>query len=151
MNNLQANNVLPPSSADTINLVRKVEKLVGELPQVDIETQHVIHGGIYTRTICVPAGIMITGALIKIPTTLTVSGECRVLIGDGDELVISGFMVIPSSAGRKQVFIARSDTYISMSFKTDAQTVEEAEVKFTDETEMLKSKLNKNTIIVTGE
>lgn len=149
MNDVIMSGALPPSSPEVIDIVKKVEARAEEEVQVDIETNHVLHDGVYTRTICVPAGVMITGALIKIPTTLTISGQCLVLIGDGEGVEIKGFAVMPTSAGRKQVFIARSDTHISMCFKTDAKTVEQAEVEFTDESNMLKSKVNKNNITIT--
>ena len=41
-----------------------------ECPQVAIQTTHHFHAGLYSRTIRIPAGVMITGALIKIPTLL---------------------------------------------------------------------------------
>ena len=34
--------------------------------QVPIETRHVLHAGMYARTICIPAGVLITGALVKV-------------------------------------------------------------------------------------
>ena len=150
-NDLSQQKSLPPTSPVVIDRIRQVEALSLQRPQVDIETSHLIHDGIYTRTICVPAGVMITGALIKIPTTLTVSGECVVLIGEGDSIEIKGFAVIPASSGRKQVFIAISDTHISMSFKTDARNIKDAEAEFTDETEILKSNTNKNNITITED
>ena len=149
MSDVSTNGVLPPSSKETIQQAVDIEDFSRGHEQVDIATNHVIHAGIYTRTICVPAGVMITGALIKIPTIVTVSGHCIVLVGDDDSLVIDGFKVLPSYSNRKQVFIAKEDTYISMAFKTQAKTVDEAEQEFTDDFEYLKSRNEYNDIIIT--
>lgn len=142
---------LPPTSIDALDTVRQVERLAGEREQIAIETQHVLHAGVYTRTICIPAGVMVTGVLIKIPTTLIISGEASVLVGDGDEMLVDGFTVFPAAAGRKQVVLAHTDTYASMSFKTDAKTVAEAEAEFTDEGVLLKSNDNVNVVISTED
>ena len=143
--------VVPKTSVSGVNFVRHVESVILEQPQVDITTEHLFHAGVYTRTICVPAGVVITGALIKIPTTLTVSGTATIIVGDKDRISVDGFMVVPAMAGRKQVFVAHTDTFISMSFVTSARTVADAEAEFTDETDMLKSRNGDNVVIITEE
>ena len=151
MNNIVGSKILPPTSAKTIDRIKQVEVLANQEDQVDIETQHIFHAGVYTRSLCVPAGVMITGALIKIPTTLTISGDCIVLMGNDERIQVKGFMVMPASAGRKMIFIAQTDTYMSMQFKTDKLTVKEAELEFTDDVGILKSRVNANTVTITGE
>lgn len=140
---------MPAMTPGSIRFVRDVEQRARKVEQVRIATDHVLHGGIYTRTICVPAGVMITGALIKIPTTLTISGHCAMLVGDVERVDIEGFMVMAAPANRKALFIAHSDTYISMSFVTEARSVEQAEEEFTDETDLLKSRDGINTVEIT--
>ncbi len=56
-----------------------------------------------------------------------------------------------ASAGRKQAYIAHKDTFLTMSFKTNAKTVEEAEAEFTDDHERLMSRNGVNKIVITGE
>lgn len=143
--------VLPASTAKAIEAIQRIEELVLEDPQIDLTTYHVLHGGVYARTIMVPKGALITGALIKIPTTLTVCGKCSVLIGDALEVMIDGYHVFAASAGRKQAYIAHEDTWITMSFKTNATTIEEAEAEFTDEAERLMSRQGMNDVVITGE
>lgn len=143
-------NRLPAMVPDAIAKVRELEAAVLELPQVRIATSHVIHGGMYSRTICVPAGCVLTGALIKIATLLIVCGTATVFIGD-QALVLEGYNVVPASAGRKQAFLAHSDTYLTMLFPSDAQTIEAAEAQFTDEAALLFSRVGENVITVTGE
>lgn len=142
--------VLPPTTPAALEKVCELEKRVLEVPQVECATHHVIHAGVYHRTICMRKGVVLTGALIKIPTTLVVSGKTSVLIGDGEEYLVEGYRVFAASAGRKQAFIAHEDTYLTMSFKTNAKTVEEAEAEFTDDHERLLSRNGVNEIVITG-
>ncbi len=140
-----------PATNETIR--DKIERLTVaslEHKQTEIPTHHVIHGGMYLRTIMLPKGTLLTGALIKIPTTLIISGDVLALVGD-NAIRYQGYNILPGSAGRKQAFLAQEDTYMTMMFPTAANTVVEAENEFTDEAERLFSRYNENTIIITGE
>lgn len=142
---------LPAMSSDALAAVRELEARVMELPQVAVRTHHLIHGGIYTRTICIPKGITMTGALVKTPTTLVISGDLTVFTGT-DEVRVTGYAVFPGSAGRKQAVFAHADTWVSMSFPTTATSLEEAEAEFTDEVDMLASRQStSDQVIITGE
>ena len=146
-----AESMLPPTTPAALEKVRKLEERVLASPQADILTHHVIHAGMYHRTIRIEAGTVLTGALIKIPTTLVVCGDASVMIGDGEEYRVKGYQVFAASAGRKQAYIAHKDTFLTMSFKTNAKTVEEAEAEFTDDHERLMSRNGVNKIVITGE
>lgn len=141
---------LPAMAPDAVDKVRELENQLLQAPQVDIETRHVLHGGMYARTIRIPAGVMLTGALIKLPTVLVLSGRATVYIGDGT-IELEGHHVIPASAGRKQAFLAHADTDLTMLFPTRATTIEEAEAEFTDEADRLMSRFCGNDICITGE
>jgi len=130
---------LPPMSADAVDRVRCLEDVVGHCPQVVVETDHLIHAGMYARTIHVPAGMVLTGALIRVPTIVIVSGDCTVYAGE-ESIDLIGYRVLPGGAGRKQVFVTRTDTDITMLFPTQAGSVEEAEAEFTDEVGLLMSR-----------
>jgi hypothetical protein len=123
-----------------------------KVSDVEVVTDHVIHGGIYTRTIRLAPEIVLVGALIKIPTTLIVSGRTAVFTG-AEWIELEGVHIIPARAGRKQTFVTRADTTIIMSFRTDAKTVAEAETEFTDEAEQLVSQRagEHDTVTITGE
>lgn len=152
MHDLMITGSIPSMSPATIDKVRKLENIILQAPQVDIETTHSLHGGVYTRTITIPCGVILTGALIKIPTTLVIEGSVTVFIGDKAKN-FSGYNVMPASANRKQAFVAHTDTHITMIFTTQAKTVEEAEEQFTDEHAILSSRRpgSTNNFIVTGE
>lgn len=132
-----------------IERARAIEAVAKQLPQVPVTLDHVLHGGMYARTVRIPAGVMLTGALIKIPTVLVFSGHATVYVGDGTAEV-DGYQVIPAAAGRKQVFIAHEDTDLTMLFPTSAQSVEEAEREFTDEWRALLRSA-RDTVTITGD
>lgn len=146
------NQGLPAMNSDEIEKVQRLEDFMRTMPQVDIETVHTIHGGTYTRTIMIPAGVILAGALIKIPTTLIVCGHVTVFIGDR-AIKLEGYNVIPASAGRKQAFTAHSDTWLTMIFPTTATSIEQAEEEFTAEAAALGSRweTSRNIITITGE
>jgi hemolysin-activating ACP:hemolysin acyltransferase len=64
---------------------------------------------------------------------------------------LKGHNVLPASANRRQVYVAIQDTTVTMSFRTWAQTVEDAEREFTDEYDRLLSHHNANVVVLTGE
>ena len=132
--------------------VRRLESTVRELPQVKIDTQHVIHAGTYSRTIRIAAGVILTGAEIKRSTLLVFNGRALVTMGD-ETVELSGYHVLPAAAGRKQAFLALSDTDLTMVFATGAGSVEDAESEFTDEPHLLMSRKPgaRNYINITGE
>lgn len=142
---------LPASTPVGIQAAQRVQEVLLALPQVAIATHHVLHAGVYSRTICIPAGTVLVGALIKVPTTLVVHGCASVLIGDAQERVLNGYHVLAASAGRKTSYIAHTDTHITMSFRTEARTVEEAEREFTDEADHLMSRTGENIVVITGD
>lgn len=143
---------IPPMSAAGVDQVRKLDMILRPLPQVDIETDHVIHAGVYARTIEIKAGTVLTGALIKIATTLIVSGDCVVYV-DGEAIELRGYHVLAAAAGRKQAFVARGDTWLTMLFATKAKSVLQAEQEFTDESAQLFSRRPecRNSITITEE
>ena len=144
-------NTLPATSPLAMEKLRQAEDVLLTLPQAEIPTEHVIHGGMYARTIRLVKDTVITGALIKVPTMLVVNGHAMVFVGDG-WTEVDGYNVIPASAGRKQLFVALGPVEITMIFPTQARTVEEAEREFTDDHERLMSRRqDANTVNVTGE
>lgn len=135
-----------------VDKVRQLETAILKVPQVKIATSHVIHAGMYARTIMVPAGVMLTGSLMKISTLLIIQGNFILFVG-GKAQELQGYNVFTGGANRKQAGIAVTDTYVTMIFPTDAKTVEAAEEQFTDETHLLFSRYEDaaNYIEITGE
>ena len=138
---------LPRATESNVLAIKLLEKAVLEMPQIDMPTQHVFHAGMYARSIMIPAGCVITGALIKIPTLLIIDGDTLVTLGD---VVVrfTGHNVLMGEAGRKQAFLAYADTNMTMIFATAAKTVEEAEAEFTEEFNMLMSHNSANEVLM---
>lgn len=125
--------VIPPTSPEVAEALktRAVQAATGqEIPAIRLD--HVLHGGMYSRTLHIPAGAWICGALIKVPTLVITQGD--LLMGDTH---LPGYHVLPAHAHRRQVFAAYADSKITMVFACDAATVAEAEREFTDEWELL--------------
>lgn len=137
---------------EAIDKVRQLEAITRELPQVEIATDHVLHGGMYARTICIPSGVVLTGVFIRVPTLLVFDGHATVNAGD-EATTMSGYHVLAASAHRRQAFLAHEDTRLTMVFATQAKTVAEAEDEFTDEAHLLFSRKPGaiNRINITGE
>lgn len=143
---------IPQMHDDAIAMVGRIEAFSATQPQVEIATHHVLHAGLYARTILVPAGTLLAGALVDIATTIIVCGDCTVALGDGLSEQLTGYHVLPASGRRKQAYFAHADTWLTMVFATSAQSVEGAEDEFTAEAHKLMSRQpgHANTVIVTG-
>lgn len=132
---------------EAIEKVKQLESASFNFPQIEIATQHILHSGVYVRTIVIPPNVTITGALVKIPTTLILAGSVIVYTGE-ETKELNGYNTLVAFPNRKQAFFAKSETHLSMVFASNAKTVHEAEAEFTDEVDKL---LSNNTIIITGK
>lgn len=135
-----------------VEVVRELEREILARPQSHVVTRHLIHGGVYLRSMNLPRGCVVTGALIKINTTLIISGAVTVYVG-GRTLLFEGYNVVPASGGRKQAILAHEDSNLTMLFPTQATTVEDAEAEFTDEVDLLASRGadGDNLVKITGQ
>lgn len=127
---------LPPCTPEALKKLQEIENQLLALPQVEIETVHRLHAGVYSRTIKIPAGVAVAGVMIKCATQLIISGHVRLTCGD-KVVELEGYHVLNGTPGRKQIAYAIEDTYCTMLFATNAETVEEAEEEFTDEADKL--------------
>lgn len=139
---------LIPSSEQTLELlggmpsieaVRELEGFLLELPQVDLQTSHVVHGGMCARTILIPAGVVLTGALTNCDNTCIISGDITVTTDDGAQR-LTGYRVIPAKAGAKRAGIAHADTWWTTIHCTDLTEITEIENEMTDESDGLGSR-----------
>lgn len=148
---LSCGGALPVTAEPALREIENLEAWMLQLPQEEIETSHLFHAGMYTRTIRMPKGVVLTGARMKRATVVIVAGRALMLAGD-TWAELEGYNVLPGSAGRKQVFVSLSEVFITMVFPTGAKTVEAAEAEFTEDAERLLSRRqNVNRAIWTGE
>lgn len=100
---------LLPLTPEQNNILCEMAKYAIEhCDEVDIPIEQFIHEGVYYRTCKVPKDVAIIGALIKIPTTVIVSGDCYVTLGNTVGR-LEGYSVIKAEAGRRQAFRAVKD------------------------------------------
>lgn len=145
-------NHISTMSEEAIDKVRQYEALVLSFPQTKIPTHHLLHAGMYSRTILIPAGNTLTGVLMKISTILILSGNFVLFAGD-KAIELHGYNVLAGSPNRKQAGVAKTDTWATMIFPTNATNIEEAENEFTDEGNILWSRYEdaENYVRITGE
>ena len=143
---------VPAMNLDAVAGVRDLERHLLALPQTPIETRHLLHSGMYARTILIPAGTALTSALIRVATVLVIAGDTLVTLGE-ESVRLTGYHVLPAAAGRKTAFATIADTRVTMIFPTTARTVEEAEAEFTEEADGLCSRRDptSNHVVITGE
>lgn len=143
---------LVPTNPETLEKIAVVHEALLRCDQVDITTEHVLHGGMYSRTIRLAPGIVMVGSLIKLATVLIVNGSTSVLIGD-ERFDLEGYNVLPGCAGRKQLFVTHGLVEMTMIFPTQAKTVEEAENEVFAEADLLMSRSDgsRDIITITGE
>jgi hypothetical protein len=137
-----------PSSDQTIALlggmpsveaVRELESHLITLPQVDLGTTHMVHGGMYARTIRIPAGTVLTGALTNCDNICILCGDITVTTDDGPQR-LTGYHVIPAKAGAKRVGATHADTWWTTLWPTALTDVDDIENELTDESDLLQTR-----------
>lgn len=128
-----------PSSMASPEAVRELERFTLAMPQVEIQTQHLVHGGLYARTIFVPAGTLITGAQMNKDNICVMHGDMSVTTDEGT-VRLTGFHVIPASAGFKRAGFAHADTYWTTLMPTQHTDLNDIEDEMTDESSMLQTR-----------
>lgn len=131
---------LPPASSEILEKIALVEaRLKPREHTLQVQMEHHLHAGMYARTCRLVENMVITSVFIKIPTLLIVNGDCIVLAGE-EWRELKGYNVIPANADRKQIYVTRCATEITMIFPSSAITIEEAEAEFTNEADSLLSR-----------
>jgi len=143
--------VFPAPSPSVLDSLMHLQAVMSTLPQIEMPTEHLIHGGMYARTIRRDFDSVTIGSLINKATILIVNGSCSMLIGDR-RVDLEGYNVLVGMPGRKSFSIARGPVEMTMICPTSAQTVEEAENEIFAEADQLVSRResNSNTVVVTG-
>lgn len=125
--------------APTPDKVRELEKHILEMPQIDLQTSHVIHNGMCARTFFLPAGTIVTGALTNIGNIVIFSGDITVTTDEGPKR-LTGYHVIRAGAGFKRAGIAHADTYVTTTWPTDKTEIAEIEDEMTSESALLQTR-----------
>jgi hypothetical protein len=124
-----------------------LQREYAHLPQVEMPVHHVLHGGMYARTIEVPAGTLVVGVHVIVPTIVIIDGRGTLTAG-GESVELDGYYVLAGEKNRKQMFYAMDRTRVTMIMPSTACSVEEAERQFTDEPESLISRRSDAHIVI---
>ncbi|WP_156392966.1 hypothetical protein [Burkholderia sp. Leaf177] len=129
-------------------MLRDIDASLRALPQTNVDIDHLIHGGMYARTARIPADTVVSGVVLKVATVLIIHGDVTVFTG-ADSVRLTGFNVLPGSAGRKQLFRTHTETQMTMVLPSAAHSVDEAEYEFTSEPHLLMN--SAGHVLITGE
>lgn len=126
-------------NARTNDEVIELERHVLAAPQVDLRTEHALCGGVYARTIHIPAGTVLTGALHKKDHINIVIGDITVTTDSGP-LRLTGHHVLPVKAGSRRAGFAHADTTWTTVFPTELTDIEAIEDEMTDDSARLQTR-----------
>ena len=111
------------------------------MPQVEMQTENVLFGGIYTRRIIIPKGCLITGATHKIDSiAIQIYGDINILNDDGSESRLTGYTAICSKAGTRRMGYAHEESMWVGIYPTNAEDIDSAMIEIidTEKTDMSK-------------
>ena len=100
--------------ADTqFQSIYDLEAALLRLPQADVQTEHSFCNGLYARTMHIPAGTVLTGAVHKDESFFVVrKGHLIVTTDDGSAQVGPGFMSV-TQANTKRAGVALTDVEVT--------------------------------------
>lgn len=93
--------------------IYRLEAELLKLPQVDMPVEHAFCDGLYARTMCIPAGTVLTGAVHRRECFFIVrSGLLAVTTDDEPRLLKAGDMFV-TPAGTKRAGVAVNDVMVT--------------------------------------
>ena len=93
--------------------IYKLEQAIYKLPRVELPVYHDFCKGIYARTIIIPAGTVLTGAVHKDECFFLVRHGCILITTDDKPIKAEGGFMSISKAGTKRAGIALVDTLVT--------------------------------------
>ena len=145
--------IIPAPSPAVLDALTRLQEFCLSLPpkdfpQIPLVTEHLLHGGMYARTVRREFDSVTIGSLINKATILIVNGSCSMLIEDR-RVDLEGYNVLAGLPGRKSMSVAHGPVEMTMICPTSAKTVEEAENEIIAESDQLLSRRNDNRNLVT--
>lgn len=109
-----------------------LEKIMLDLPQVDIPITHHFCDGMYARVAFIKKGTLMTGAIHRQASLqIMVSGKVSVATDRDAAQELSGFHIMVSPPGTKRAGVALEDTIWVTILKTDETDPEQIVAKLT--------------------
>lgn len=106
--------------------VVELEQLIAQAPQTELVTEHALENGMYSRTIFIPAGCVLTGAEHKTDHLNVVVGDILVTTDEGVKR-ITGHKVLQTKAGQKRAGYALIPTIWTTICRTDFKSLDDLE------------------------
>jgi hypothetical protein len=119
--------------------IERLEALGEQLPQVTIPTEHVISGGMYARTIDIPADTYLTGAAHKTDHLCVCMGDIEVMTDEGPRR-LTGLHVLATKAGMKRAGYTHGPTRWTTICRTALTDIEAIEDELVEEPEKLQTR-----------
>lgn len=102
-----------------------LQKLLANLPQVDMPTRHWLINGMYGRLIFIPAGTAYVGRVHKTDHFFIIlHGRSTMTTDDGPQS-LEGPMILEVKAGSKRAGIAHTDCFFIAIHRTDKTNLED--------------------------
>jgi hypothetical protein len=128
-----------PGPAEYRAHVERLEGIALAMPQVAIPTEHVISGGMYARTITIPAGVVVTGAAHKTDHINVCQGDIEVLTDEGPKR-LTGLHVLATKAGMKRAGYTHAETRWTTICRTEQTDPRAAEEELVEQPETLQTR-----------
>ena len=119
--------------------VRALEDALLTMPQADVGTQMLVHGGMCARTIVIPADAVLTGAATNADNVCVMWGDVSVATDDG-VVRLTGFHVLPAHKGIKRVGVSHAVTYWTTIWPTQLTDLKDIEDEMTGESSQLQTR-----------
>jgi hypothetical protein len=117
---------------DMRSAVSVLQKELMQLPQYEPETKHYFHGGMYCREVWRDAGVLVVGKVHrKEHFYMIVNGSVLITTDDGVQRV-TGPALLLSQPGTKRAVYSETAALCMTFHRTDAKTVEEAEIELVE-------------------
>ena len=129
--------------------IDQYESLLGEMKQVDLNTTHSVSGGVYSRTIFIPAGVSLVGATHSKDHINIMCGDITVTTDTGMKR-LTGYNVFATKAGMRRVGYAHTDTYWTSVIHTTETDIFKIEKDITPDSHKLQTRMAGITSNVTN-
>ncbi len=106
-----------------LDRVSELEEMLLSMPQIDMQTSNKLINGLYARTIVIPEGGCLTGAVHKTDHLCVLHGDITVTTDEGMKR-LAGFNVITVKAGAKRAGYAHSETHWTTICQTAFESLE---------------------------
>jgi hypothetical protein len=127
------------SNIATRSDIERLESAILQGPQVDLNTDQIVNGKVAARTIRIPAGTVLTGAVHNKDSVNIVCGDITVTTDNGPQRFI-GYHVLPSLAGTKRAGVAHEDTVWTTLWHTELTDQAAIEDEMTDDSTRLQNR-----------